>query len=436
MVDMSQIANALGGFGAGLQGRGLEFAQQQNDQRRQAAADEQNTRLFGAQMREKDQEFEANRQKTQFTDAAAAFSLFNQDNIDGVVNLGRNRKENLTKLGVEDTSTTDQYLSLAEMCQSGNKEACERLGTSLKGSVDLGVSLKILDPPPKAERVGSKDIIEGKGGKFVVKENPDGSFTTTKVLESANVSDSGKASAVTKIYDNGTTVQALPGGKVIVKGPDGVAVEGAERLAVLKSARKEQLTFERTKAGEKASGSQAIERSGKAFDRVEGIKSSILNIDSAIQAIDDGAKSGLIASKLPSVTSASQKLDNLQKKMGLDVIGETTFGALSESELAFAIDTALPLKMDPPTLRKWLVDKKEAQTKLSNYLQDAAIYMGNPGNTVQGWLESQKAIASKVDEQPPAVRGGGQNNVTTQSQFDALPSGALFIEDGKQYRKP
>ena len=91
MVDMSQIANALGGFGAGLQGRGLEFAQQQNDQRRQAAADEQNTRLFGAQMREKDQEFEKKRLITQFTDAAAGLDFVNRGDYQGALN-GRRRQ--------------------------------------------------------------------------------------------------------------------------------------------------------------------------------------------------------------------------------------------------------------------------------------------------------------------------------------------------------
>jgi len=158
MVDMSQIANALGGFGAGLQGRGLEFAQQQNDQRRQAAADEQNTRLFGAQMREKDQEFEKKRLITQFTDAAAGLDFVNRGDYQGALAFVTNRKENLIKLGVEDTVKTDQYLQLTQLAVDGNDEAKERLKKTLEGDVSLGRTMKILDPAPKAEIVPQSAI--------------------------------------------------------------------------------------------------------------------------------------------------------------------------------------------------------------------------------------------------------------------------------------
>jgi hypothetical protein len=94
---------------------------------------------------------------------------------------------------------------------------------------------------------------------------------------------------------------------------------------------------------------------------------------------------------LPSVRESSIKLDNIQKRMGLDVIGNTTFGALSESELNFALDTALPKDLPPAELREWLTRKRESQQKLAAYLENAASFLGKPGNTVSDFLEMQKS---------------------------------------------
>lgn len=47
-------------------------------------------------------------------------------------------------------------------------------------------------------------------------------------------------------------------------------------------------------------------------------------------------------------------------------------------------------------------------------------------------LEREDIIISEVEEMEEA----GSPTVTTQAEFDALPSGAIFIEDGVQYRKP
>ena len=45
---------------------------------------------------------------------------------------------------------------------------------------------------------------------------------------------------------------------------------------------------------------------------------------------------------MPSVTEASASLENAMNRMGLDVIGSVTFGALSEGEMRLAMDTAVP----------------------------------------------------------------------------------------------
>jgi hypothetical protein len=133
---------------------------------------------------------------------------------------------------------------------------------------------------------------------------------------------------------------------------------------------------------------------GQAFAEVGKIKKNIGNIDDAIKAIDAGANTGVIASKLPNITAASVQLANIRNTLGLDVIGSVTFGALSEGELNLALDTALPTNLAPKDLRKYLVDKKTAQTKLAGYLSEQATYLSKKGNSLAGWLE-------KVENQAP-----------------------------------
>ena len=140
------------------------------------------------------------------------------------------------------------------------------------------------------------------------------------------------------------------------------------------------------KAGEEA-GKSAIEQSNEAIKQLSATKKQIANIDDAIAAIDAGANTGAIASRLPSITQASIELDNARARLGLDIIGSVTFGALSEGELRLALDTAIPSGLEPAALRAWLVSKKDAQEKLARELEGAAVFLGQPGNTPAKYLQ-------------------------------------------------
>lgn len=234
-----------------------------------------------------------------------------------------------------------------------------------------------------------------------------------------------------EILEDGTIVQSTATGPIVYN-PEGQRVKGKEAAQAVKRARAEKVSNLRLAAGGKkrasleaeedlkakveagvVSAKAAADISTKAFDRLEKINTNIANIDEAIRLIDEGAETGVIKSKLPSVRAASIKLDNLQGRLGLDVIGSTTFGALSESELKFALDTALPQKLEGPELKRWLTEKKASQEKLSDYLEAAAIYLGTPGNTVAGWVQKQKEKRTTAKEQgetpPPA------GNISTMS---------------------
>ena len=141
---------------------------------------------------------------------------------------------------------------------------------------------------------------------------------------------------------------------------------------------------------------QAIKLSGEAFDKLGTIRQAIPNLDEAMLLVDQGAKTGPVVSKLPSVQQASMELDNLQGRLGLDVIGNTTFGALSADEVKFALNVALPKNLKGPALKAWLQRKKDSQVKLADYLEEAAIFLGTPGNTVADFLAEKKAASADI----------------------------------------
>ena len=143
-------------------------------------------------------------------------------------------------------------------------------------------------------------------------------------------------------------------------------------------------------ASTKKAMESSIAMSNKAMEQLAPIRTKLANYDDAIRALEEGAETGAVVSLFPSFKSASIELDNIRGQMGLDVIGGTTFGALSESELAFALDTALPNKLNGPELKAWLVRKKAVQEKLSKELESAAIYLGKPGNSPAGYLEFRR----------------------------------------------
>ena len=161
---------------------------------------------------------------------------------------------------------------------------------------------------------------------------------------------------------------------------------------------------------------QATEASKNAFEQLPKIRKSITNINNALKFVDEGANTGPIAKLLPSVTESSVNLQNVAGQMGLDVVGATTFGALSESELAFAIDTALPTGLEGSALKKWLTDKRDAQSKLAKELRKMAIFLGKGDKTIADYLERDDVNFVPAGSQQTQQ----QNDLSTVSDDDLL----------------
>lgn len=220
-----------------------------------------------------------------------------------------------------------------------------------------------------------------------------------------------------KVTPDGTTIVVMKNGTTKVISAQGVELTGQARADAIRASEEFGATTQRTRAQERSVGELTAKQVGQAFAEVGKIKKNISNINEAIDAIDKGANTGVIASKFPNITAASIQLANVRNQLGLDVIGSVTFGALSEGELNLALDTALPTTLSPKDLKTYLVNKKTAQEKLVGYLSKQATYLQKPGNTLAGWLEmveNQGGSAPSVPavdqipsgkQTPPAAKG-------------------------------
>lgn len=164
----------------------------------------------------------------------------------------------------------------------------------------------------------------------------------------------------------------------------------------------------------KKSGGLTIERGFEAYDNAVKAGSALTTMDNAIAAIDDGAKSGVIYNMMPNVTESSAALGTAMNQMGLDVISSVTFGALSESEMNLAMETAVPRNLGPEELRSYLVEKRDAQAKAREALMAAARYLTQPGNTISGWLDQQ----AQSEPLPSAISPQGRTYNPETRKFE------------------
>tara|TARA_R110002153_G_scaffold14440_3_gene52391 strand:- start:6122 stop:7237 length:1116 start_codon:yes stop_codon:yes gene_type:complete len=147
-----------------------------------------------------------------------------------------------------------------------------------------------------------------------------------------------------------------------------------------------------------AAAESAQKTATEYFNRLEPIQQGIANLNKGIELLESGADTGPISSFFPSFERTAIELDQLQNVLGLDVVGNTTFGALSKGELDLALATAIPDKLNEDDLKQWMINRRDSQIKLRDYLENAAIYLNKPGNTQASFLElmreSKKESAS------------------------------------------
>ena len=406
MPDFDQIGRALAGFGAGVQGRGTQFLQglEQREQRQQ----------------QQQKQLSDQRRQAMLQDNQIVLDNLLKSRPGAAIDVLSDRIGLLDQLGADSSDTR----GLLQLINDGKIEDAIQESTVLN---DAAVIRGLIEPLPSPDKP-KQQIVDGQ----LVTIGPEGA-TATGIEGLEQGTSTAKTVQSSDILPDGTIVKVFKSGLTEVSDPQGAVITGQRRADKIREAREFGAEVQGKRSRERTLGSEiaktSIEVGGAAFKKLPVIRGNIANLDKVISAIDKGAKSGAVERFLPSVRAASVELDNLRNQLGLDVIGDVTFGALSKGELDLALDTALPTGLDETELKAWAENKRSAQTNVLKELRKTAKFF-SLGGTITEYLTLQDKISAQGGD------AGSAQTITSQAEFDALPSGAVFIEDGQEFRKP
>lgn len=236
-------------------------------------------------------------------------------------------------------------------------------------------------------------------------------------------------------FKNGAYYVITDKGRKVYNREGTLVPEGPEAAKVLREAELSGIAMEGVATGTTEAAKFQQKSAQDAFDKAELLTSQISTIDRAIAEIDAGAKRNIILNLLPDITDRAGGLNSALRQMGLDIVSSVTFGALSQSELDIAMATAYPPNANEVELRKFLVKRKEALSKLRAYTEEAASFLSNPNNTKADWMDIVKArrdqqasegmtnpyMGMSLPELNEAYKGFAQMSELQKTQFrDAL----------------
>ena len=207
-----------------------------------------------------------------------------------------------------------------------------------------------------------------------------------KQLITTQYDTSGSIIRATERFPNGAYYVVTDAGRKVYN-PQGQLVTGEEAAKTLLEAQESQNLITAQGAGLSEAQKLQSKYVNEAFAKSDQLTTSIANIDTAIGAIDEGAPRNVFMNLLPDITEQSATLTSALRRMGLDVVSSVTFGALSQSELNIAMDTAYPQNASGPALKAYLQDRKTALQKLRKYTEEAAMFLQNPNNTRSDWMQ-------------------------------------------------
>ena len=238
-----------------------------------------------------------------------------------------------------------------------------------------------------------------KGSSGMVKDADGNLFSTQVVFDPAS---GGSTSQLVAVDPSGPQ---SPVGGISPVNTSGLTMPEAIDMAMKKETNAEQVQIR-----------QGIAKD--AYVSIGKANAAIGNIDSAIKAIDDGANTGPVDNWFPSFKRATIELQNAGNRMGLDVIGAVTFGALSAGEMKLAMSTALPMDMQPKELKTWLGTRKRAQHKLRAEMMKVAQHFESNGS-ISDYLEDMKVRGDYVLRSDLLT-------ITTQEDRDKLKKGDYY----------
>ena len=291
---------------------------------------------------------------------------------EGRLQAAKNRKQQLLRDGITNTTETDMLISALEQ---GDEAGAQAL---LDKGIEAGQLAGILEADAGVEIPAEQRAFEA-----LTKDLPEQQKKEATLIK-LGLEPRAVGSAIQTISDKGIEEQI------------------GDASATIK---------QREKFGE-MTGSSRAKAIDKGFEQVVRINQGINTIDRAISALEGGAKTGAIERFLPSMRAASVELENIRNQFALDVIGGVTLGAISESELALAKQVGLPEGLDEPELIEHLRERRAAQEKLRNYYQEQINHL-DQGGTIASFLREKERQLGREPAQPQ----------TAQQQPAGLPQG-------------
>ena len=292
----------------------------------------------------------------------------NQEKLAGAVESGAIDAGQAINYMMQETSADKQF---------GRQQQLELFKNSLTGNVNVQ---SVSDLPDQSDV-----LVKMKDGSVVVKTSGGQELTGEAAMEFVRKSQSNYAELQKGIYQSRET------GKLTAQVDLIGDVEFQKQNAILKS--------------------DMIKLSGESMSK---IKQNLANYQIALDALDAGeggiAISGRISQFIPDITAAAQSLRTAKSKLGLDIIGSVTFGALSEGELKLAMDTGLPDdNLSPVELRKWITDRMDAQRKALSAVNDTLRHFTNQGSIKDYYtnivgIDNGQSAAQSDDDDPLGIR--------------------------------
>jgi hypothetical protein len=182
-------------------------------------------------------------------------------------------------------------------------------------------------------------------------------------------------------------------------------------------------------------------RTTSAIDQANSIKDRVILYDEALRQIEEeGATPGFLDRWTPSIfrSSADKVFTQIASQLGLQVIAGTTFGALSERELALAMETGMPSFNTVEEYTDYLIRKRDAEQKLMREFVFYANYIRTEGYEMSA-IEAQDVFnrtraSVRTEDNGDVQLVGTDGNplvlIQTADEFEALPSGTEYTADG------
>ena len=219
------------------------------------------------------------------------------------------------------------------------------------------------------------------------------------------------------IYANAARFTPDNAGKMKFYGPNGLEIkpDDPNYAAAVEAAVKSGPYLAGATSRAKAEGKANVEGRNDLVEKIQQAETNISSYKDVVDAIADGAKSGAINNMFPTFRDATLKLRAAQRDLGLNVIQNTTFGALSQGELDLAMKSALPDDLSSEALQQHVLDKQAAQYKLLNYYYEALDYLaGGSPNEPPRMIAGFMLMKKKAQKAREGNSSGGQDSDNAQ----------------------